>query len=200
MIRTARRCTLLDKLGIGGISLLVLFAGVIIHINTLWRYRLVLRDEPRILGAPAPFVYTGALFSLIVLFIIWVIAADQNRRIGWGVREGRTRASPLQWEDVILCVVPGVMLGTIGTALFINSYFDRGPEKSHISKVTQMYTRKGSKGGQSYYMCLADWKNSQSQVNLAFDCQTFNAHRTGEQVVIKTKHGFLGYEWITNFM
>jgi|GEM_PF-4443631 len=199
MTLTAKHRTLFDKLGIGGLSLLILLAGVTIYYNTIWRYRLVLRGESLILGAPTPFVCVGGILSFVILLIIRHVSTAQNRRIGWGICKGRARGGPLQWEDVILCIIPGTILGTIGTALFINSYFDKSPEQSHTSRITQRYTRLSSKGGQSYYMCLDDWKIPQSQVNLAFDRQTFSAHRVGEHVTIKTKRGFLGYEWITNF-
>jgi hypothetical protein len=199
MAYSAKRRTLLGIIGIGGLSIFILLAGALIYFDTIWRYRLVLRDEPLILGVPAPFCYLGVVCSLLILWIVRVVAAAQNRRIGWGIKVGRDRGGALQWEDVILCVIFGAMLGTIGTALFINSHFDKSPEQSHLSKVTQMYTRTGSRGARSYYICLTDWKNPQAQINLAFDREIFDSHQVGELVTIKTKRGFLGYEWITGF-
>lgn len=125
MTRTAKHPTLLKKIGIGGLSFLIFLVGASIYGNTMWRYRLVLRDEPLILGAPAPFVYAGVIVSCILLLILWCLSIIQNRHIGWGLRERRTRSNPLLWEDIILFVVPGSMVGTVGTALFINSYFDK---------------------------------------------------------------------------
>jgi hypothetical protein len=199
MTPTTKCRTLLDKLGIGGLSIFISLAGVIIYSITTWNYRLILRNESLILGAPAPFVCVGGAIFLAVIFILWRISKAQNRRIGWGIREGRSRGGPLQWEDVLLCVIPGIILGTIGIALFINSYFDTSPERSHDTTITQMYTVSGSRSSRSYYLCLNDWKNPHSQITIAFDRQTFNTHHVRGQIIIKTKRGFLGYEWITDF-
>ncbi len=192
---------LLHKINVQALSLCVCLFGIILHTNTVWRYRLVVRDEPRIMGVPAPFMYCAVSFSLIAFFLIWFIKATQNHDTARPVRKGRIRGAMPPWQECILCSF-GVLVGTIATSLFINSRLDKSAARTYQPKITKMYTKRGPEGRRegrlSGYIRLADWKQMQSEIDLEVSDEIFETYKTGEKINITTKSGFLGYEWIVS--
>ena len=188
--------SLLDKIGIGGLSLLIALAGVAIHLEAVRNFRLVLRDEPQIAGAPTVFVVAGMLFSLLILLWFWLLTLLQNRRIGWGIGAGQTRGT-LGWEQVIVGAVIGGLFGTIGSAFFLNGFFDHSPEQTQRCVVKQLIVKESDKGVRSHYLIVTDWKAPHKTVQLFVGGKNFDCYRVGKHLNIKTKRGWLGYEWIT---
>lgn len=195
MIQAAR--ILLRKLNVTALSLCLFVLGIIIHTNTFWRYRLVVRDEPRMMGAPASFTLCGVLFSIIMLCTIWFIVATQKRERGGEISAKRTSGADSLWGNALLCVT-GMMSGTVGAGLLVNARFDKSVAQTHQAEITRMYTKRGPEGRRegrlSGYIRVTDWKGRQSEIELKVDDQIFDAHKIGEKINITTKSGFFGYE------
>jgi hypothetical protein len=168
--------------------------GIAVYLLTIWRYRLVLRDELLFLNLPAPIIAGSVMLGALSLWIFKELASKHGLTIGWGLREGRTRGGPLQWEDVLFCsIIGGLTLG-VGLSLFLNCAGDTGPMRTYRTTVLEKKHRTG-KGGY-YRFVLTDWKRPDSQITLFVTCDLYDSLHVGQSVPIRTKAGGLGYEWI----
>ncbi|RYG55113.1 hypothetical protein EON80_31090 [bacterium] len=73
----------------------------------------------------------------------------------------------------------------------LNGTLDFGPSRTLSVKATQK-----TKIGSTPYYLVQDWKNSKGWVYFIAHSEFTQAHPIGSTFTLKTKPGFLGYEWI----
>ena len=193
---------LLEKIGVGGLTALIGIGGFAWWFFAARRFRLVLRDEYSFLETPTIFVISGLMLSLLTLWLLKRWAQKQNRDIGWYWAHGGnpvSRGGPLRWEDVIFGVVPGVTLATIGAGLLLNCALDFTTPTTFTTTLLKNHLHARNKGGTSFIWVLKDWKPTAHEIDFFVNREVYESCEEGAPIVVTTKKGLLGYEWLVDF-
>lgn len=192
----------LEKIGLGGLTALIGFGGFAFWFHAGRNYRLVLRDEHSFLETPTIFIVAGFGLSLFAMALLKKLARLQKRDVGWYWTKGGkslSRGGPLRWEDVLFGVVPGVVLATIGAGKFVNCALDGSRAKTDTTTLLKNYVHTRNKGGASFIWVLKDWKNTPHEIDFFVSREEYESCEEGAPIVVTTKNGSLGYEWLISF-
>ncbi len=83
------------------------------------------------------------------------------------------------------------------SGLIANGMLDKTTAKTYTAKVIDKDV-KYARFGESYYVYLEDWSNSENTVQIRVNDSKYESIVLGETLQVVTKQGFLGYEWIVN--
>ena len=106
--------------------------------------------------------------------------------------------SHYEWISVALISMIGIFFLVSGIRLYINGKND----KSEIRKIDTIILKKyysRSKNGTSYYLILQSWRKDKIYEKIKVSPAVYSKSKTEAPIVIYTKSGYLGYEWLIKY-
>jgi hypothetical protein len=80
---------------------------------------------------------------------------------------------------------------------FINVKFDSSPPRVHQSQLVEKYTTSSSRAPVMYFLIATDWRSERgARVLLRVNRETFEAVSNTTPLLVTTKSGRLGAEWV----
>ena len=84
--------------------------------------------------------------------------------------------------------------------LIINGTFDSSTPIIHDTVVLDKDVKRSLKYGDQYYIYFTDWTDLNATVQFLMTESAYNSMEVGDEIQVETKKGYLGYEWIVNYL
>lgn len=84
--------------------------------------------------------------------------------------------------------------------LIINGAFDVSMPTIHNTVVFDKDVKRSLKYGDQYYIYFIDWTNLSATVQFHVPETRYNSTKIDDKIQVETKKGYLGYEWIVNYL
>ncbi|MBF0608969.1 MAG: hypothetical protein SFH39_16220 [Candidatus Magnetobacterium sp. LHC-1] len=84
----------------------------------------------------------------------------------------------------------------IGYFYFSNRYFDKSSEITNITKITDRYIEKGSKGARMYYLCFNHGKKG--VICIKTNKRIYEYLQIENDIKVVTKSGYQNFEWVVD--
>ncbi|MEE9613774.1 MAG: hypothetical protein V3W31_02330, partial [Thermodesulfobacteriota bacterium] len=85
-----------------------------------------------------------------------------------------------------------------GGFIFSNGYLDASPEVAHTATVLRKTEVTGDKST-SYYVFVPAWGDREGELKISVNSHFYNSVREGDAIVVATKAGYRGVEWIVSY-
>ena len=96
----------------------------------------------------------------------------------------------------LFCAFVGTSLIITTSAIVLNNRLGNSPSQNHSAIVINRYKTKDNKNNTYYHLIVSGWGESPSSVQIGTNEVFYEAHPPNSFVNVKTRRGFLGYEWI----
>lgn len=90
-----------------------------------------------------------------------------------------------------------LFLSFVGLGLLLNGALDNSSVKTHQSTI--IYKEVINARTTSWKLHIEDWGESNRVVYLFVNPDFYETHLAGTEIEVKTKDGFLGYEWLIGY-
>jgi hypothetical protein len=154
----------------------------------LGNYPLVLRRDLMPASAPPGWLWIACIVSVVlaaVAYLAW------RRWLTGGIQ----RKNEISLG--VLLVLVSFILGfpcTVGYLCLLNGGLDHSAVAVH--QVRLLRTTKSSGKTTTYYFVAEDWQRPQHEVWFEVRRRVYAAHRAGAPLVVTTRSGWLGQEWL----
>ncbi|NLV25473.1 MAG: hypothetical protein GXY54_11920 [Deltaproteobacteria bacterium] len=108
---------------------------------------------------------------------------------------GRSSSHRLFLVFLVLALV-GFPLAMTGGAVVTNGFWDEDPETARQILVTNRHYRQ-SRNRKSWYVTFPSWRRHGETEQISVSCRLYSKVRAGDALVVRTKPGYWGEEWIT---
>jgi hypothetical protein len=86
------------------------------------------------------------------------------------------------------------LMGTLA-----NTQLDRSPPQIHYSQIVEKHINTSSKLPTSYFLVVTDWQVERgAQALLRVNYETFEAVEVSSPIIVTTRSGLLGAEWLVD--
>jgi hypothetical protein len=131
----------------------------------------------------------GFLLGLVLWFTVIFLGARWMR--------GKIDAFRAWLLGVGLLVI-GIPLSSVGALVLLNGFLDSSPPVSHTVQLLNKTSSTSGKSGRKYYIHVKSWRPGEREIRIKVSSSYYNSVSTYTPVVVVTKQGTFGYEWIVS--
>ncbi len=159
-------------------------------------YTPLYRHGTPLLEVPLNFLSLGVVIWVVIfLYYIGLAAAYKEQIVRWPWQRPK-QPTIIPWHILLLISLIGSLYMGVGISSYLNSSLDSGPMQSFTSTVIERESRYKRRGGMHYELRLTLNPKPTSHLILPVREAEYNAYPEGTRLVLQTKPGKLGQEWV----
>ena len=160
----------------------IIFVGWADKYSIVWRYSMFMNTPNTMLAVST--ILTACTVAPIYKWLNKQIKPPRESNTNYGV-----------YLFVFLIGFP-ILMCTTQLGIIINGVFDDSETQTFRTVIISKRETHAARGGKQYYIRVEDWHDPHHTVQVMASKSNYGIIEIGDTLDIRTKRGFLGYEWM----